>query len=280
MTLNCAQSHNKNAVSDYSVFENVLQKADLELLILEGVAMLNLKTIAMGLMISAISSQAFAASDAEEQIKTRMKEVLGDDVVVNAISPSKLPDIYEVVFNNSKVVYMTKDARYVIEGDVLDLDTRQNLTEDRRAIARSDSFKALDTNQLIEFSPANPKHTLYVYTDIDCGYCRKFHTQVSKLNANGIAVRYLAFPRDGIDSEAYVAAQSAWCADNKKQALTDAKAGKAISPKTCDSRVKDQYMLGQAMGVRGTPSVFLETGQEMGGYIPADDLINYFNGGL
>lgn len=242
--------------------------------------MKTLKNFALGALLATFSLTTLAADDSETLITKRMQEVLGNDVTVNSINESVLPGLYEVVINTSKVFYMSKDGRYVIEGDMLDLDTRNNLTESRRTEMRAVGFQQLDVEKLIEFSPKDPQHTLYVYTDIDCGYCQKFHTQVSKLNANGIAVRYLAFPRAGVDSEAYVAAQSAWCADNKKQALTDAKAGKAIEPHACDSRVKDQYLLGQSMGVRGTPTVYLENGREMGGYIPAEDLISFFNGGL
>jgi len=103
---------------------------------------------------------------------------------------------------------------------------------------------------------------------------------VKQLNDNGIAVRYLAFPRAGLGSPAYEAAESAWCSDDKKSALTAAKAGKSIPPAVCDDRVAAQYELGKSMGVRGTPSVFLADGKEMGGYIPAEELIQFFKGGL
>jgi thiol:disulfide interchange protein DsbC len=227
-----------------------------------------------------IMPMASAEGATEEVLTSKVQEVLGPDANVNSVKPSAISGLYEIVINNGKVVYMTKDGNYVIEGDVIDLVNRANITDISRSQARADGFESIDVNQLIEFSPENPQHMLYVYTDIDCGYCQKFHKEIKKLNDNGIGVRYLAFPRAGLQSPAYVAAESAWCAEDSQQALTDAKAGKAISPATCDDRVKKQFAMGQAMGVKGTPSVFIASGKELGGYIPADDLINYFNGGL
>lgn len=227
-----------------------------------------------------MTSAVYAESEIEKNLGSKIKTVLGQDAVINSVSPTPIADLYEIVFDNSKVVYMSNDGRYVLEGDLLDLVARSNLTEERRANAREIAFKNTDINRLIEFAPEKTEHLLYVYTDIDCAYCRKFHSEVKKLNDNGIAIRYLAFPRAGIGSQAFKDAESAWCADDKKQALTDAKAGKSIESKVCDTRVEDQFNLGKSMGVRGTPSVFLENGREMGGYIPADDLIRFFKGGL
>lgn len=221
-----------------------------------------------------------SSADIEARLSEKVKEVLGSSVVVNSIKPTPLENLYEVVFDNGKVVYLSKDGRYVFEGDMMDLVDRQNLTENSRLGARGAAFENIDVSKLIEYAPEKTEHVLYVYTDIDCGYCQKFHKQVKSLNENGIAVRYLAFPRAGLESSAYVAAESAWCADDKKSALTAAKAGKNISPAVCDSRVADQYNLGQSMGVRGTPTVYLASGKEMGGYIPAEELIRFFKGGL
>ncbi len=236
----------------------------------------------ISLLLTSFFSTALADTELEKQLSDRIHEVLGSDVVVNSIKPSPIKSLYEIVIDNGKVVYLSDDARYVFEGDMMDLVERRNLTEERRTEARAESFASLDVNKLIEFAPENKKteHILYVFTDIDCAYCRKFHKQIKKLNDNGITVRYLAFPRAGIGSSSFIEAQSAWCAENKKEALTAAKSGKSIPPAECDDRVEQQFELGKSMGVRGTPTVFLANGREMGGYIPADDLIRYFNGGL
>jgi len=227
-----------------------------------------------------VVSSVSAESDTEKMLSGKIKTVLGEKVVINSITQTPIKSLYEVVINSGKVVYISDDGRYVLEGDLMDLVERKNLTEDRRMVARSEAFSKLDVSKVIEFAPAKTEHVLYVYTDIDCAYCRKFHKQIKKLNDNGIAVRYLSFPRAGIGSSSFVKAESAWCAKDKKSALTAEKAGKSIPPAVCDDRVTQQYELGQSMGVRGTPTVYLANGKEMGGYIPADELIRYFKGGL
>ncbi len=226
------------------------------------------------------SAHAETNPETEKMLTGKIKEVLGENVVLNSITPTPVAGLYEIVFDNGKVVYMSDDGRYVFEGDLMDLVDRQNLTENTRMAARGTTFENIDVNKLIEYAPEKTEHVLYVYTDIDCGYCQKFHNQMKTLNDNGIAVRYLAFPRAGLESSAYTAAESAWCADDKKSALTAAKSGQNIDPAVCDSRVADQYNMGKSMGVRGTPSVYLSTGKEMGGYIPAEELVRFFKGGL
>jgi thiol:disulfide interchange protein DsbC len=227
-----------------------------------------------------VSTSVYADTETEKMLASKIKEVLGENVVINSVTQTPVKSLYEIVFDNGKVVYISDDGRYVFEGDLMDLVDRQNLTENRRTEARAMGFKNIDVNKLIEYAPEKTEHVLYVYTDIDCAYCRKFHNQMKTLNDNGIAVRYLAFPRAGLGSSAYVAAESAWCAEDKKSALTDAKAGKSIPPAVCDDRVAAQYEMGKSMGVRGTPSVYLASGKEMGGYIPAEELIRFFKGGL
>lgn len=221
-----------------------------------------------------------AETDTEKLLANKIQEVLGGNVDINSITQTPIKDLYEIVFNNGKVVYMSHDGRYVFEGDLMDLVERKNLTENRRTEARALGLENYDRSKLIEYAPAETKHVLYVYTDIDCAYCRKFHNQVKTLNENGIAVRYLAFPRAGLGSPAYIAAESAWCADDKKTALTKAKAGSSIPPAVCDDRVAQQYELGKTMGVSGTPAVYTAAGKELGGFIPAQDLIQYFNSSL
>ena len=225
-------------------------------------------------------TSVYADTETEKLLSTKIKEVLGENVKVNSVTETPIKTLFEIVFDDGKVVYMSADGRYVLEGDLMDLVEHKNLTENRRTEGRAMGFKNIDVNKLIEYAPEKTENVLYVYTDIDCAYCRKFHNQMKTLNDNGIAVRYLAFPRAGTGSPAYIAAESAWCAEDKKSALTDAKAGKSIPPAVCDDRVAAQYELGKSMGVRGTPSVFLANGREMGGYIPAEELIRFFKGGL
>jgi thiol:disulfide interchange protein DsbC len=126
---------------------------------------------------------------------------------------------------------------------------------------------------MVVFPPAGPtKHTVTVFTDIDCGYCRKLHQEIADYNQQGIKVRYLMYPRAGVGSESYNKAVWVWCADDRQDAITRAKRGEEIPHKTCANPVKEQFELGQTLGVRGTPSIILENGQMVPGYVPAAQL--------
>jgi thiol:disulfide interchange protein DsbC len=111
-----------------------------------------------------------------------------------------------------------------------------------------------------------------VFTDIDCGYCRKLHAQMEEYNANGIAINYMAFPRAGIGSRSYEKAVSVWCADDQQAAMTLAKAGSDPDPKQCDNPIAEQYQLGLSMGVSGTPNMMTQSGQLIPGYVPPEQL--------
>ena len=126
---------------------------------------------------------------------------------------------------------------------------------------------------MIVFSPKEVKHTISVFTDIDCGYCRKLHNEMHKYNELGIKVRYLAYPRSGPGTPSFIKAENVWCADDRQQALTDAKNGKEVKSKACDNPVKQEFLIGTQVGVTGTPAIFLENGQLLPGYFPAERLI-------
>lgn len=219
-----------------------------------------------------------AADTADDDLVAVMEESLGRviaDVEVKSVKESVLPGIYEVVVG-ANVVYLSRDGRYFVQGDLIDLNERTNLTENKRVEARVAALENLDPDDIIEFGPAEPENVIYVFTDIDCGYCRRMHKEVDELNEAGIAVRYLSFPRSGIGSESYDKMVSVFCNDDRQQALTDAKAGRDVPAATCENPVAEQFKLGESMGVNGTPAVYLENGREIGGYIPAKRLIEYF----
>ena len=214
-------------------------------------------------------------ADAELDARlAKMIEKVLPDTPVTSVSPGPLPGLYEVMLGPS-VLYISEDGRFLVKGDVFDLKSLENITKSRRAQARVDAFADMGVENMIEFAPKNGKaiRTLYVYTDIDCGYCRKMHLEVRQLNDAGISVRYLAYPRSGIGSESYDKAVSVWCSGNRQNALTASKSGKTIKPLTCENPVTEHYRLGEAMGLRGTPAVYLDDGDQIGGYVPAQELI-------
>ena len=215
----------------------------------------------------------FADEKVEENIRQSLATIL-PSVEITRISKSPVSNLYEVIVGTN-VIYMTGDGRYVLKGDLLDMEQRTNLSEAQRSAARTALFNSIPQNEIIEFAPKKSKSAIYVFTDIDCSYCRRLHRDVPELNENGISVRYLAYPRAGIGSQAFHDMESVWCADDRKKALTDAKNGEQIIVKQCANPVEAQYKLGKSIGLRGTPAIFLENGEEIPGYMPPSDLLKY-----
>ena len=185
--------------------------------------------------------------------------------------------MYEVAVG-SNVAYVTSNGRYLLQGDLYDLTTNENVTEVRRARERVGMLAGVDTAEMIIFSPEaeDVEHTVTIFTDIDCGYCRQFHSEIAKVNEMGIAVHYLFYPRTGPDTDSWFKAEKVWCSgsEERNSALTLAKLGGQVPEETCEtSPVANHYDLGQLVGVRGTPTVFSEAGVQLGGYLPPDDLL-------
>ncbi|MFQ5658948.1 MAG: DsbC family protein [Gammaproteobacteria bacterium] len=223
------------------------------------------------LLFSSVLVPLYAESTAPEQpvtetITTALKGVF-PDLEVTRIRKSRIDGLYEVMLG-PEVIYVSGDGRFLFQGNLLDLQQHRNLSEEQRKNARVDLLRNIPKNEFIEFAPEHVKHTIYVFTDITCPYCQRLHKDMPTLNKLGIAVRYLAFPRAGVPSRTYEDMESVWCAADRNKALTDAKLGKKVKSKQCNNPVAHQFALGQAMGVRGTPAIYLENGRELPGYMP------------
>jgi thiol:disulfide interchange protein DsbC len=223
----------------------------------------------ISILLLAASQSAVAQDDysaVEERIRT-----LAPNVESIAISETPIEGILMAQIQGD-IVYVTSDGQYLIQGRVINMDTREDLTEVAKAELRREVIASVDTSKQISFAPEEPVHELMVFTDIDCGYCRKLHAQMEEYNANGIAINYMAFPRAGIGSRSYEKAVSVWCADDQQAAMTLAKAGSDPDPKQCDNPIAEQYQLGLSMGVSGTPNMMTQSGQLIPGYVPPEQL--------
>jgi len=208
--------------------------------------------------------------EVSSNIEKSLKEIF-PEMNITSIKPTQVKGLYQVM-EGAEVYYITGDGRYFLHGDMYDLKERHNLTELQRTDARNVLLKDVSSDEYIEFTPAHPKHVIYVFTDVDCPYCRRLHSHIKEINNLGIAVRYLAFPRQGVDTETYAEMESVWCAKDRNRALTDAKLGKKPVKLDCTNTVAQQFALGQSMGVHGTPAVFTSSGKYLGGYMAPDEL--------
>lgn len=228
-----------------------------------------------GLILLLSAALAVGAVNADPERDSLLREALSEvfpGVEITRIKPAPIPGLYEVMLGTD-MIYLSEDGRYILQGDLIDLGERINLSEQERAAARKQVLQSVPASETIDFVPEAPQHTVYVFTDITCGYCRHFHQDMAELNGRGVSVRYLAYPRAGAGSDAFSDMESIWCAADQNKAMTLAKRGDPVTPAQCDNPVQRQYELGQSLGVRGTPAIYLENGQEMPGYVPPDTLL-------
>jgi len=224
-----------------------------------------------GVAILSMAVLFFGPADAANKVIEQALKGALPGVQPDSITPSAMPGLYEVTVG-PKVFYVSEDGRYLFQGSMIDIKEREDLTEGKQAEARLNSLKKVGLDNMIVFKPESPKHSVYVFTDIDCGYCRKLHSEIDQYLKEGIEVRYLFFPRAGEGSESYKKAVSVWCADKRNEALTKAKRGDAVESRQCDHPVDRHLTLGTQMGAAGTPMIVTGKGSILPGYVPARQL--------
>lgn len=220
------------------------------------------------------AAAAPAKVDPRDVIAKKIEGLKPDDVRISAI-----PGLYEIA-RGSQIGYVSGDGRYVILGDLIDIEADANLSENRRRAIRNRLIDTVPEAEMVVYGAKSAPYTLTIFTDIDCGYCRKMHSQMAEYNRLGIRVRYLFFPRSGPNTESWHKAESVWCAANRTDALTRAKNGETVkSPKCPTNIVARDFELGQKLGVDGTPAIFLPTGELLPGYSPPSELVHYLKTG-
>ncbi len=212
------------------------------------------------------------AADAQEEIKSALESLMGSALSGDVIEPSNVPGIYIININGSIYHALLQDQILLI-GEAFDLERGVSLNDEINNQAIGAAVSDISLVDMIVFAAHEKKRHMTVFTDIDCGYCRRFHQEVPVLNAAGLEVRYMAFPRAGIGSSSYEKIVTVWCSEDPQQAMTSSKAGQYLEPLTCQNPVAKQYMIGQESGVRGTPTLVLDDGTVIGGYLPAEDLL-------
>lgn len=215
----------------------------------------------------AVAGLAVADRTADEQ--AIRKAMVGQSPT--SIEPSVVQGWYEVVVG-AHVVYMSADGRYMFQGELIDVQKRVSLTEPRRFEAQRMVLGKVSEDKMIVFTPKEKKRTITVFTDIDCGYCRKLHNEIDQYLNEGIEVRYLMYPRAGKNSDSYRKAVAVWCADDRNEALTVAKSNGPLEMQTCDNPVDEHMQLAATLGLRGTPLIVTDYGETLPGYVPAKKL--------
>ena len=227
---------------------------------------------AASVVLSAALATLATAQPSKEELAARLSNVSPED-----ISESPLPGIYQVQVG-SRIAYISEDGRFLMQGDLYDLESSRNLTEVARASSRIDTLSSVPADEMMVFPASNgePQHTITIFTAIDCCYCRQFHREISQVNDLGIEVRYLFYPRTGPNTDSWAKAEKVWCSgsDLRNAALTKAKLGGEVPETSCDvNPVSAHWDLGHEIGVTGTPSVIAGNGEVIGGYMAPDLLL-------
>jgi thiol:disulfide interchange protein DsbC len=212
--------------------------------------------------------QLLAASPETLRVVARLAGVKPEDVQTTPVA-----GIFEVL-RGSDILYMTRDGQYAFTGDLYQVASRANLTEVHRRDLRRKLIEAVPESRMVVFSPPQPKYTVTVFTDVDCSFCRALHRQIAEYNRLGVRVRYVFYPRTGPDTDSWHKAEQVWCSADRKAALTKAKLGEPLDSKVCaDTPVAQEYELGKAIGLEGTPGIVAANGAMLGGYLAPDALV-------
>jgi len=235
-------------------------------------------TLVASLVITPIVSAAPAIDVTNESaLKQKLTDTLGVNVM--KIQQSPIDGLYQALTDRG-VLYVTKDGAKLIHGNLYDLDNgMKNLTEAALAGPRIALLKPFEDEMLV-YKAKNEKHVVTVFTDVDCGYCRKLHSQMQGYNDLGITIRYLAYPRAGIPSANADEMQAVWCAKDPLKAMSEAKEGGNVKAASCDIDIAKQYQLGRSFGVNGTPALILENGTMVPGYQSPADLLQTIEANL
>jgi len=235
------------------------------------------------------SQPAVLNTDLESLVPKSVQEAISaklynarPDLEVSNFRPSPMGGLYKINLNG-QLAFVSDDGDFLIAGEMYKVNPGHliNLQEQERmkkemefAPKRAGMLSAVDQKDLVIYRPEKEvKGHIYVFTDIDCPFCRKFHSQLEEMLDKGIEVRYLAFPRAGINSRSAQKLATVWCADDRESMMTRYKDGENVNLATCEvTPVADHYMLGQDVGIRGTPAVILESGQLIPGAVSADML--------
>jgi thiol:disulfide interchange protein DsbC len=218
----------------------------------------------------AAAGPAIAPGTAAARARDAVRSI-DPNIAIEQVSPAPIPG-FQAVIVGGQVLYVSNDGKYLIQGSLYDVGARRDLGEDAMKRLRVELLRSVPVADRIVFAPKDPKYTVTVFTDVECGYCRKFHSQIAEYNKLGIAVEYLAFPRMGLGSEDFRKMVAVWCAPDRRKALTDAKNDRNVAAGNCTNPVTMEYQLGRRAGLTGTPMVLAADGTQLGGYLAPEQL--------
>jgi len=228
--------------------------------------------------LSLLIGSALHAAEADfDQIRKNIEANL-PGIPVGSLEETPIEGIYELV-TDGQIYYINESATYLLDGSLISLQNRENLTEGRLGGLHVGLIGDIGEENMLIYEPEQESNrSITVFTDISCGYCRRLHSELDTLLEEGVRVRYLLFPRAGLGTQAHKDLESVWCADDPQAAMTNAKAGGTIEPKSCENPIESHVALAERIGLRGTPLIYLDNGERVPGYREATSLAESING--
>lgn len=229
--------------------------------------------VSLAALAATLVTASVANAQTEEEVLAAVQNTVGDRAEVRDIKPSPMEGVYEVTVG-TRTMYASMAGKHLMLGDVFDTERQVSLAQEIKTQKIITAVEGMPEAEMIVFGDDDAKRTITVFTDVDCVYCQRLHAEVPKLVEGGLKVRYLWFPRAGVESESYEKAVSVWCADDQLKAMDNAKLKNKFKDRSCDPNpVEAQFQVGQQVGVQGTPTIIVDDGNLIGGYVPADALL-------
>lgn len=234
------------------------------------------KLVAIVLFVFSVIAGMTSTWAQENDSEVALKRVLAErlpSIKIDSIEPSPIPGVYELI-SGGQIYYVSGDGQFIIDGSVIDTASRENITATRLGGVQLSLINALDETEMLVYEPEHSTNrSITIFTDTSCPYCSKLHAEIDELLDNGIRVRYLMFPRAGQGSESHQELESVWCANDPHTAMTIAKAGGVIESKTCHNPIQAHIALAEAVGLRGTPLIYLTAVKV---FLDTDPLMNWY----
>lgn len=225
------------------------------------------KTVVVLMAVFGLATATFAG---EKEVKAKVEAFLGAPAV-SSVRAVPYGGLYEVVLTTGEVVYTDEKVSYILTGSIIDTAKREDITAKRMdELARID-FSALPLDRAIKIVRGKGTRVMATFEDPNCTFCKKLAKELQSVD--DVTIYVFLYPILGPDS--VDKAKRIWCAPDRAQTwvawMTE---GKPIpDAASCDTKAIEQNMaLGEKLRVLGTPTIFLASGDRLGGYLPAAKL--------
>jgi thiol:disulfide interchange protein DsbC len=184
-------------------------------------------------------------------------------LVAKSITPSPIDGLYEV-FVQGDLIYTDKSFSYVIvNAKMMDVATEKNLTAERIKQITTIRFDELPLRNAIEIKKGSGAYKFAVFSDPECPYCKSLELELTKAGAMNYTAYIFLLPLTDLHPDAAKKSEAIWCAKDKAEAWTNfILKGTAPEKATCESPLSANEKLAQEIGVFGTPTIFLNDGQQ------------------